>query len=86
MGTLAPIYTAENTSPAWQLDWAVTVFWRKAPFTDDWLALLRPVLEPDGIRLLARQFVNADRSKFLVSTLPPVKPVDGVQRIKDRLQ
>lgn len=86
MGTIAPIYTAENTKPAWQLDWSVTVFWRSAPFTDDWLEPLRSVLETDGIGILAHRFVNADRSQFLVSTLPTVKPIDVVQRVKGRLQ
>lgn len=86
MGSIAPIYTAENTQPAWQLDWSLTVFWRSAPFLDDWLEPLRAVLETDGIRILAHQFVNADRSQFLVSTRPNVEPIDVVQRVKGRLQ
>lgn len=81
-----PVYTARNVSPAWQLVWAVTVFWRESPFASDWLAELAAVLEADGIRLLAHQFAQADRSQFLASTRPDVKPVDIVHRIKGRLQ
>lgn len=86
MAALEPIYTATNTTPAWQLDWVLTVFWRAAPFADDWLDELRAAVELDGIRLLGHQFVNADRSQFLVSTLPAVKPIEVVHRIKGRLQ
>ena len=86
MTVLQPIYTEANTKPAWQLDWAITVFWRQPPFTTDWLYDLRSALEPDGIRILAHQFAHQDRSQFLVSTLPSVKPVDVMQRLKGRLQ
>jgi REP element-mobilizing transposase RayT len=83
---VAPIYLPDTTSAAWQLDWSVTVFWRSPPMTDDWLNELRSALEPDGIRLLEHRFSHLDRSLFWVSTLPRVKPVELVQRIKGRLQ
>jgi len=82
----APIYLPETTSAAWQLDWSLTVFWRSPPMTDDWLAPLREALEPDGIRLLEHRFSQLDRSLFWLSTLPSVKPVEIVQRVKGRLQ
>ncbi len=86
MSKLLPIYTADNISPAWQLDWSVTLFWREPPWTEDWLDAVREALEPDGIRVLAHRFLDADRSQFVVSTLPAVKPIEVIQRLKGRLQ
>lgn len=86
MSKLLPIYTLDNVSPAWQLDWSVTLFWRAPPWSDDWLDAVREALEPDGIRVLAHRFLDADRSQFVVSTLPDVKPVEVLQRLKGRLQ
>lgn len=86
MSKLLPIYTADNVSPAWQLDWSVTLFWREPLWSDDWLDALRAALELDGIRVLAHRFLDADRSQFVVSTLPVVKPVEIIQRLKGRLQ
>lgn len=80
------IYLADSTVAAWQLDWSLTVFWRSPPMTDDWLDDLRGALEPDGIRLLEHRFSQLDRSLFWLSTLPDVKPVELVQRVKGRLQ
>jgi hypothetical protein len=43
-------------------------------------------LETDGICVLAHRFRDADRSQFVVSTLPGVKPVEVLQRQKGRLE
>ena len=89
MGQVAPIYTVENTRFAWQLIWSLTVFWRCPPKADEWLEPLRNILETDGIRLLAHRIEmleRLDRSQFLISTRPQVKPNDVAQRVKGRLQ
>jgi REP element-mobilizing transposase RayT len=81
----APIYTAENSRPAYQLDWSLAVFWRKQPAHDDWLVRLQQQCEPEGIRILQHQFASPATSQFLVSTRPEVVPQAIVQRIKGRL-
>lgn len=80
------LYLSNSTTAAWQLDWSLTVFWRSSPMTDDWLNDLREALEPDGIRLLEHRFSQLDRSLFWLSSVPSVKPVELVQRVKGRLQ
>ncbi len=86
MTTRTPIYWPQSTAAAWQLDWSLTVFWRKAPFANDWLDDLRTSLEPDGIRVLEHRFSQIDRSLFLLSTTPSVTPTHVIQRVKGRLQ
>ncbi len=83
---ISPIYTPENCSTAYQLDWSVTLFWKLIPATDDWLAELMPVTEADGVRILRHRFPTADCSQFLVSSKTSVRPVDVVRSIKGRLQ
>jgi REP element-mobilizing transposase RayT len=82
----APIYTAENCNPAYQLNWSVTVFWSNPMSTADWLAELRGSTEPDGVRVLEHSFARADISQFLVSTTPAVSPYALVRSVKGRLQ
>lgn len=48
MLTVAPIYTAENCRAAYQLDWALTVFWQSAVETTDWLDTLKRLWSPTG--------------------------------------
>ncbi len=86
MTARTPIYLPQTTSAAWQLDWSLTVFWQKAPFANDWLEELQTSLESDGIRLLEHRFSREDHSLFWLSTLPGVKPVEMLQRVKGRLQ
>ena len=82
----APIYTAENARPAYQLDWSLTVFWKRAIGSDSWLAELQAATEKDGVRILSHRFSTKGCSLFLLSTLPAVRPVDAVRSIKGRLQ
>jgi hypothetical protein len=47
---MQPIYTPENTVPAFELNWGLTVFWRAAPISDtQWLATLQQATKPDGV-------------------------------------
>ena len=81
-----PIYTSENVTPAWQLIYSLTVFWKTSPGTDSWLADLSEQVVADGLRILEHRFSNAATSMFLISTTPGVPPVRIPARIKGRLQ
>lgn len=85
-GMPQPIYTPENVTPAYQLEYSLTVFWRTSPGTDSWLADLQAVIESDGIRILQHRFRDVQTSQFLVSTTPTVAPILIPARIKGRLQ
>lgn len=80
------IYTAENTKPAYQLDWSYSLFWHSPPQNADWFDQLQPLTEPDGVRLLQHEFAQPHVSQFLISTQPQVTPQTLVQRVKGRLQ
>jgi REP element-mobilizing transposase RayT len=82
----SPLYTAENCRVAYQLDWALTVFWRTPPGTDAWLAPLQEATEADHVRILSHRFSRPDCSLFLTSTQPQVAPQQMVASVKGRLQ
>jgi REP element-mobilizing transposase RayT len=82
----APIYTAENCRPAYQLNWSLTVFWNHPAEGAEWFADLRRVTEPDGVRLLEHRFCEPGVSQFLVSTIPRVAPPQLIRSVKGRLQ
>ncbi len=87
MKTTEPIYTAKNVSPAYQLNWGLTVFWRQQPVADDqWLTLLQSATEPDGVRVLKHRFTTGECSQFFVSTKPHVSPAQMIRSVKGRLQ
>ena len=81
-----PIYTAENCNIAYQLTWGLSVFWRTAPATDQWLADLRSATEKDCVRVLKHRFEGPDFSQFLISTRPHVPPLHIPKSVKGRLQ
>jgi REP element-mobilizing transposase RayT len=82
-----PIYTPDNTNPAYQLNWALTLFWRDSPLSDDdWLPTLKTVAEPDGVRILKHEVRGAHASHFFVSTQPHVAPSALIRSVKGRLQ
>jgi hypothetical protein len=83
---LSPLYTVENVTPAFQLVYTLTVFWRMAPGSDDWIPELSAALETDGIRILEHRFADPVTSLFLISTLPTTVPVSIPARVKGRLQ
>lgn len=83
---MEPIYTAENCRLHYELRWSLTLFWKTAPETEDWLAELQTLTEADGVRILEHRFSQPDCSLFLVSTLPHVRPSVIPWSIKGRLQ
>ena len=84
---MKPLYTPDNVTPAYQLNWGLTIFWRQAPIPDNaWLAPLKDVTEPDGVRILKHQFTTGDSSQFFISTKPHVSPSRTIWSVKGRLQ
>lgn len=84
---MEPIYTATNVTPAYQLNWGLTVFWRQPPIPDhEWLKELQAATEPDGVRVLKHRFTTNNASQFFVSTKPHVAPSEMIRSIKGRLQ
>ena len=85
--TMDPLYTHQNTKPAYQLNWGLTVFWRQRPIGDEtWLANLQEVTEPDGVRIIKHRITTGDASQFFVSTKPHVSPSELIRSVKGRLQ
>lgn len=84
---MQPIYTSENVVPAYQLNWGLTLHWRKQPIAEDaWIEELRKVTEPDGVRVLRHRFMPGNMSQFFVSTKPNVSPSQIIRSVKGRLQ
>jgi REP element-mobilizing transposase RayT len=84
---MEPIYTPENTVPAYQLNWSLSVFWRAAPLdAAAWLDALTAATEPDGIRVLEHMLGDSRTSQFLLSTKPSVSPARLLRFLKGRLQ
>jgi REP element-mobilizing transposase RayT len=84
---MQPIYTPHNTTPAFQLNWALTLFWREKPIDDaTWLRDLQRSTEPNGVRVIKHRLTTGDASQFFVSTKPHVAPSDVVRSVKGRLQ
>lgn len=68
----APIYTAENCKAAYQINWALSLFWHTPPDDAAWLPELQAATEPDGVRVLEHRFVKAGVSQLLLSTRPEI--------------
>ena len=86
MTALEPIYTAGNCRFAYQLRWAITIFWRLPVADSFWLSNFEEALKTDDIRILSWRWLGDDAMQFAVSTLPTASPVFIVQRIKGRVQ
>jgi REP element-mobilizing transposase RayT len=85
--SIQPLYTPDNTTAAYELNWGLTVFWRGTPIPDDgWFAALQAATEPDDVRILKHEMTTGDASQFFVSTKPHVAPKDLVRSVKGRLQ
>lgn len=83
----APIYTAENCPPAFQLNWSYSLFWRGTAIDDEqWKEALNETLSADGIRILKVHQPQSNVTQLLLSTLPRVSAQFLVQRVKGRLQ
>jgi REP element-mobilizing transposase RayT len=81
-----PIYTADDVSVHYELQWAFTLFWKTAPGTDSWLPELSELTEADGVRILQHRFSQPNCSLFLTSTQPQISPATISWSIKGRLQ
>ena len=86
MSTPTAIYTLDNCNAAFQLNWALSLFWHVPPGDCGWLAELGEATETDGVRILRHTFLKPDVSQFLVSTRPDVAPERLVWSVKGRLQ
>ena len=84
---MEPIYTAQNTSPAYQLNWGLTVFWRGSPVSEElWFGDLQQATESDGVRVIKHRVTTGNSSQFFVSTTPHVAPSELIRSVKGRLQ
>jgi len=84
----APVatYTPDNCKTAFQLNWALSLFWHAPADGCDWLPELQAATEADGVRILRHEFLKPGVSQFLVSTRPEVAPERIVWSVKGRLQ
>ena len=85
--SIAPLYTADNTRAAYQLNWALSLF-ANAPFpnSDLWLPGVTTGAERDGVRILEWRYSRMDVVQFFLSTLPAVSPAAVIKSIKGRFQ
>ena len=82
-----PIYSAENTKAAYQLNWSVALFGsNEVPSSTDWLPQLKSATESDGVRILECHWPSSNVVQFLISTLPALSPSQIVRSVKGRLQ
>jgi REP element-mobilizing transposase RayT len=84
---MEPIYTSHNTTPAYQLNWGLTLFWRASPIDDEaWFGTLQESTEQDGVRIIKHRLTTGQASQFFVSSKPHVAPADLIRSVKGRLQ
>ncbi len=84
---MQPIYTIKNTTPAFQLNWSVSLFSKaRLPPPSDWLDSLKTATEPDGVRILEFRSLRPNVGQFLVSTLPQFAPSQIIRSLKGRWQ
>ena len=84
---MEPLYTPQNTAPAYQLNWGLTLFWRHPPIPDDsWFPLLQQTTEPDGVRVVKHRITTGEASQFFISAKPRVSPSQLIRSVKGRLQ
>ncbi|QDV23769.1 hypothetical protein [Aureliella helgolandensis] len=84
---MEPIYTAENTYAAYQLNWSLALFGKsELPDPALWLDSLRGATEKDRVRVLSYHRRSTNVLQFLISTLPHTSPAEIVRVVKGRLQ
>ncbi len=82
-----PIYTADNTNAAYQLNWSLALFGKQGlPAPASWCEELKAATESDGVRILSSHARSDSTLQFLVSTCPKSSPSDIVRSVKGRLQ
>ena len=84
---MQPIYTATNVTPAYQLNWSVSLF-GKHSLTSHLASVdqLREQTELDGVRILEFRMVQPTVAQFFVSTQPSLSPSAIVRSLKGRWQ
>jgi len=84
---MEPLYTPANCKPAYELRWSLALF-APGPLSlpENWLPLLKKVVENDGVRILEHHSRDPVVHLFLVSTKPHVAPPALVKSVKGRLQ
>lgn len=84
---MKPIYSLDNTTPAFQLNWSVSLFGRVPfPRSCEWLEQLRTASEADGVRILEFHGRQSNVGQFFVSTRPRLSPSEIVRSLKGRWQ
>jgi len=82
-----PIYTAQNCTPAYQLNWSLSLFWKSTAISSEhWLEQLKRSTEPDGVRVLEHRIKDDKVSQFFLSSQPQVAPSGILWSVKGRLQ
>jgi len=84
---MQPIYTASNTTSAYQLNWSLSLFGKTAlPPLTDCLDQLKTDTERDGVRILEARIKPPNVGQFLVSTRPGLTPWEIARSVKGRWQ
>ena len=84
---MQPLYTPDNTTAAYQLNWSVALFGTdEFPPAAKWLSELKAVAESDGVRILEHHIAAANVAQFLVSSKPHIAPTQIVRTLKGRWQ
>lgn len=84
---MEPVYTADNTTAAYQLNWSLAIFGKsELPEPARWLDGLKAATESDGVRILSIKVRSENLLQFLISTRPVAAPSDCVRAVKGRLQ
>ncbi len=84
---MEPIYTPDNITTAYQLNWSLALFGKdELPNQTTWLKELQAATEPDGVRILSGNVRSKNTIQFLVSTRPASSPSEIVRSVKGRLQ
>lgn len=82
-----PLYTSENCHPAYQLNWAISLFVNEVlAEPPDWLEGVRTRLETDGVRILEYHPLPSRTLQFLLSTRPDLAPSSILRLLKGRTQ
>jgi len=84
---MQPLYTPDNTTVAYQLNWSVALFGTdNFPPAAKWLSELKAVAESDGVRILEHHIAAANVAQFLVSSKLHIAPSQIVRSLKGRWQ
>ena len=61
------IYNPSNVTPAFQLDWGLTFFWRQSMIQEcEWRADLASANDSSGIRIIKHRALDNETSQFFI--------------------